>query len=462
MTSKDTGPREARQILVVDDDTNMLMALREVLRRAGYTVDAVDDPRQAITLLGRYRYGLLVTDLRMPEIDGFALFDHARRHSPETAVIFLTAHGGLPQAVMAIKSGAFDFISKTELRLEELEEKVGRALHGASGGAGTSSPPVQRGGAPQILYTSEAMSRVLGFARLAAQSSAAVLIQAETGTGKELLARFVHAQSNRHAGPFVAVNCAAIPETLIEAELLGYGPSSGIAGANPKGKPGSFELADSGTIFLDEVADLSLQAQAKILRVLEDRMVRRLGDTREVPVDFRVVSATNRRLADEVAARRFREDLYFRLNVVPLTLPPLRERREDIALLAMHLAAKHGRELGRADVRFADDAIAYLSSYGWPGNVRELESAVRRAVILTPGLEIDRAAMESLGDLLPASVQVSVGETVRDAEKRLILKTLQETGGNRTRAAEILSISVRTMRNKIREYREEGEDIPGE
>ncbi len=424
-----------RDILVVDDEPQMLIALSAILSRKGYRVTTTASSREALEILREKHYDLVISDLRMPNLDGIELLKRVRSLNSGSAVILLTAFGTVPNAVEAMKLGALDYLVKP-FSSEELERVVEAALsHRAPSGSGQ-----------RIITCNPAMLRLLELARQVASCDATVLIQAESGTGKELLAQLIHKQSPRSKGPFIAVNCAAIPDNLLESELFGYekGAFTGATAA----RPGKFELADSGTLLLDEVGEMPSQLQAKILRVLQEKEVERIGRPRPVKIDVRVVATTNRDLAQMVKRGEFREDLFYRLNVIPLAIPPLRERKEDIPLLVSYFCSRHGA----AERRFSDETIALLCKYHWPGNVRELENVVQRTLVLSKQTVIPPSDL-FLGEVsAEKAFEIKPGISLRELEEKLIALTLAETRGNRTRAAEILGISRRTLINKIQEY----------
>jgi DNA-binding NtrC family response regulator len=436
------------RVLVVDDDRAMRAALETRFLHRGWGVETAAGAAEALDRFRRGMQPLIVTDIRMPgrlpEHDGLYLMRSARALAPHTAVILLTAFASVPDAVAAMKEGACDYLVKP-VAFEQLELAAERVLRQAG---------VQADAAKEIGGRAPAWLRALERARQAAASDADVLIEAESGTGKELVARLIHRLSPRRDRAFVAVNCAAFPETLLESELFGH-TKGAFTGAAAQ-KPGKFELADGGSLLLDEVGEMPLGLQPKLLRVLQEREFDRLGDTRPVRVDLRVIATTNRPLAQMVREGRFRADLYYRLNVIPLGLPALRERAGDVRELAEHfirLYAAPGRPL-----RLTPDLLAMLEAYSWPGNVRELANCMRRLVALATGPDIGVAALEGY-ELLPASPGPSLSETclrpgvsLGEMERKLVEITLQATGGNRSRAAELLGVSLRTVRNKVRSY----------
>jgi len=441
--------QEMNRVLVVDDEAPMRAALEAHFLRREWRVDTAANATEALEKFRRGLHPLLVTDIRMPGDDGFSVMRRARALAPHTAVILLTAFASIPDAVNAMKGGACDYLVKP-VSFEQLEQAAERILARARTQA--QAGEALAGHAPGWL-------RALDRARQAAASGADVLIEAESGTGKELVARMIHRLSPRSGHSFVAINCSAFPETLLESELFGYarGAFTGAMAA----KPGRFELANGGTLLLDEVGEMPLTLQPKLLRVLQEREFDRLGDTRSVPLDVRMISTTNRNLSDLVREGKFRADLFYRLNVIPLTLPPLRERREDIGELAEHFLRLYSPPGNAA--RLTAEFIARLEGHDWPGNVRELANCLRRALALAPGNEIgvealDGAAWDREGNLAdPESDEdgekvLRAGVSLGAMERRLVEMTLAATGGNRSRAAELLGVSLRTVRNKIRSY----------
>jgi DNA-binding NtrC family response regulator len=459
------------RVLVVDDEPGMRAALEAHFLRRAWRVDTAGNAEEA---LGKFRsamHSLIVTDIRMPGADGFAVMRAARALAPHTAVILLTAFGSVPDAVAAMKGGACDYLVKP-VSFERLEEAAERILERARTEADARDGLV--GHAP-------AWIKAIERARQAAASDADVLIEAESGTGKELVARLIHRLSPRRERAFVAINCAAFPESLLESELFGY--SRGAFTGATMAKPGRFELANRGTLLLDEIGEMPLGLQPKLLRVLQEREFDRLGDTRSVKVDLRVISTTNRALSEMVREGKFRADLYYRLNVIALALPPLRERQEDIRELAEHFARLYARP-GKA-VSLTPTFLARLEGHAWPGNVRELANCVRRAVALAADVEIGAEGFESLGEFTAAHPcrpraemvstggeaarvghprqpstadeflkddQLRPGVSLENAERKLLEMTLAATKGNRSRTAAMLGVSLRTVRNKIRSY----------
>jgi DNA-binding NtrC family response regulator len=442
------------QVLVVDDEAAMRTALEANFRRDGWAVTTASGAADAIAKFRGAPCPLVVTDMRMPDGDGLSVLQGVREIAPETAVVFLTAFGSIPEAVLTMKEGACDYLVKP-ISFDTLKQAAHRVLESSrqqeSNGEGSET---SEQGSDQFTGRSPAFRRLLERARQAAASEADILVEAESGTGKELLARFIHRSSPRRARTFVAVNCAAFPEALLESELFGHvrGAFTGATNA----KPGKFELADGGTLLLDEIGEMPLSLQPKLLRVLQEREIDRLGDTRPVRVDVRVIATTNRSLKALVGEGRFRADLYYRLNVVPLSIPPLRDRREDIEDLASFFVRKYTPKSAHKQISISPDLLARLETHDWPGNIRELENFVRRALALSVGPVLGPELMEENRSrdaaVTAAPSSLAAGTSMRDMERQLLEKTLESTGGNRTRAAMMLGISLRTIRNKIREY----------
>jgi DNA-binding NtrC family response regulator len=432
------------RVLVVDDDGGMRAALEARFLRRGWQVETAVDAADALEKFRRGMHPLVVTDIRMPGEDGLFVMRSARALAPHTAVILLTAFASVPEAVHAMRDGACDYLVKP-VSFEQLEQAAERILAQAQ---------TRTGALKDLGGSAPAWLKALDRARQAAASTADILIEAESGTGKELVARLIHRLSPRRDRPFVAVNCAAFPETLLESELFGHAKGA-FTGASAL-KPGKFELANGGTLLLDEVGEMPLGLQPKLLRALQEREFDRLGDTRTVHVDLRVIATTNCALAQMVRAGKFRADLYYRLNVIPLSLPPLRERAGDVRELAEHFARLYAPS-GTA-VRLTLEFLQMLEAHSWPGNVRELANCLRRVLALATSPEIGADALEGsewasspplvLSDLSCLRPGVSLGEM----ERKLVEITLEATGGNRSRAAELLGVSLRTVRNKVRDY----------
>jgi DNA-binding NtrC family response regulator len=427
-------------LLVVDDDIQMLSALEAALRRKGHTVETASNGIDAASKLEHAAVQAVITDLRMPGMDGLELLQHVRRTKPALPVIVVSAHGTVPTAVEAIKGGATDFLVKP-FSHEDLDAVLGKHLQ--SGAA--ARPTVD---SAEIITQNPVMLSLLEQAAQAAKTQATILVQAESGTGKEMLARWIHKNSSNHNGPFVAVNCAALPDSLLESELFGY-EKGAFTGAN-NFKPGKFELAQNGTILLDEIGEMAPLLQAKLLRVLQEQEVDRIGGKRPIPIRVRVIATTNKDLRKLIARGQFREDLFFRLNVVPLRILPLRDRKDDIAVLTQHFMKKYG---GEANTQPDKETIELLDRYGWPGNVRELENIIHRAFALRGRLKITPGDLFDQSMDTPDTTGLQAGQSVGEMERKLITTTLEQTNGNRTHAAKLLGISLRTLRNKLREYR---------
>jgi two-component system response regulator AtoC len=450
------------KVLVIDDEPGFLQMLQVILSRAGYQVSSVTSAEDALHLLQHQRFDLCLCDLKMPGMDGMGFLSALRTESIPMTVIVMSAYGSNDAAIQAMKAGAYDYINKPfqgeeillalrkaeereQLRRENLELKarVGRNTTGTT-----------------VIAKSDAMRRIIATATRIATYRSTVLLTGESGTGKEVLARLIHEQSPRARLPFVAVNCGAIPAGLMESEFFGHvkGAFTDAAG----NKRGLIESANGGTLFLDEVGELPLLLQVKILRFLQEGEIRRVGDTRSQKVDVRVVAATARDLVADVASGRFREDLFYRLNVVPIRIPALRERPEDIPELADHFLRRTCERLGVTRISgFASDAMRALMAYGWPGNVRELENLIERAVVLSESSEVTREALPEhiaegpCGDgqrSVLNLVGLSVKRNTRTLERTLIARALEETGQNRTRAAKLLEISHRALLYKLKEY----------
>lgn len=458
-----TSPVTSLRVLVVDDEENIRHSTQLLLKREGYVVRVASDGREALEILTRNDFDAVLCDLRMPEIDGFAVLDALRAQRVSSPVIVMSAYADVEDALRAIQLGATDYIAKPFRRdellftLRKTEERrrlvqENEALRIAARGGDHFAG---------ILARSAPMRRVFDTIRKVADYRSTVLLSGESGTGKEMVARALHTQSSRSAGPYVTVNCGAIPENLLESELFGH-----IRGAftdASRDKKGLFEEADGGTLFLDEIADLPLALQVKLLRVLQEGEIRRVGDNRTRAIDVRVVAASVHELQDLVRQGRFREDLFYRLNVLPLRLPPLRERADDVPLLVEHFVHRHNQAMPRNHgprvQGVSPQAMALLTEYHWPGNVRELENVIERAMVLA---DADVITVEELpehirlteGDVraLLRDDDLSVKKATRALETILIQRALKHTGGNRTAAARVLEISHRALLYKIKEY----------
>jgi two-component system response regulator FlrC len=470
-------------VLIVDDEPQMLIAMNETIRREGYSISTAGSGIEALAKLKESQFRLVITDLRMPRITGLDLLREVKCASPRTQVVLVTAHGTVSNAVEAMKLGAFDYLLKP-FSAGDLQGVVRRAIQ-----KNESFLTVHKARHNFPIITQDPdMLAMLELAEQAAKGKATVLLQAESGTGKELIARSIHQASPRSEAQFVAVNCAALPDNLLESELFGY-EKGAFTGAIAQ-KPGKFELAHGGTLLLDEIGEMAPLLQAKLLRVLQEQEVDRIGGKHPIPVDVRVIATTNKELKNLIQTGHFREDLYFRLNVIPLTIPPLRSRRGDIPLLANHFCEKYGLEGCGQTLELAPQTLELLVKYDWPGNIRELENVVQRAAALAKNSTIypkdlflpqqsgcsserngndqetsgsvpqDGPPLEGESDApVSQKIQLKAGFSVSEMEKRLIQLTLEETGGNRTRAAQLLGISLRTLRNKLREYRVAGQGL---
>ncbi len=437
-----------KRLLIADDDAGMRAALEARFQRRGWVVDVAVNGTEALQKFRAGLHSLVITDVRMPGRDGFELMREVQTSSARTAVILLTAYGCVPDAVEAMRNGACDYLVKP-VCFEKLELAVEQVLRRAEEfGKDTET----------LIGHSAAWEQALDRARQAASTDADILIEAESGTGKELIARLIHRLSRRRPGPFVALNCSAFPETLLESELFGHarGAFTGAVGA----RPGKFETANGGTLLLDEVGEMPLALQPKLLRVLQEREFDRLGSNQTVHADIRVIATSNRPLEAAVAEGRFRADLYYRLNVIPISLPPLRDRAGDIRELAEYFAGLYAASGNPGtNIRLSRELLAGLEERAWPGNVRELGNFVRRAVALSRGGEIGVEAFEhgkSLHGKLPPArpphPEWKPGLSLGEMERQLFAMTLESTGGNRARAAELLGVSLRTVRNKVREF----------
>ncbi len=453
------------RILVVEDDASMGFFLSEAMRKEGYQVDVVASGEEALERIAQDRFKLVILDLRLPSMDGMEVLANIKVTSPELAVIMITAHGSKDIAIEAIRKGAYDYFTKP-FDINEMRVVVKRALE-----RGRLQDELRqlketvekRRGFYNIVGKSKGIRDVFDMAETVFYNDITVLITGESGTGKELIAEAIHYNSPRRAKPFVKLNCVAIPETLLESELFGY-EKGAFTGATRQ-KLGKFELANHGTLLLDEIGDMSLTTQAKLLRVLQEKEVERVGGVASIKVDVRIIASTNQDLDQLVKAQRFREDLYFRLNVLPIHIPALRDRVEDIPLLVNHFITLSNTQFHKDIERFSDDAMELLINYSWPGNVRELENVVQRAVILSKEPVIQEWSlppeirgqtkeaffdMERLEANLPLNEKVEI--VVSEAEKRLIVQALEEVGWKREKAASVLGISVKTLYNKMNKY----------
>ncbi len=490
---------ERARILVADDEPNLRRVLTAMLRRDGHEVIQANDGAEAIDMLGRDTPGgdvdVVITDLRMPKHDGMDVLRHAAKTSPHVPVIMITAYGSVGQAVEAIKAGAFDYIEKP-FEQDQIRTIVDKAVNHAV--ANRTSPRSQLYGAPEVgdepvrgqfglVGDSPEMHAIFGIIGKVADTPSTVLITGESGTGKELVAKALHESSSRKNGPFIKINCAAIPKTLMESELFGY-EKGAFTGATSS-KPGRFELADGGTLFLDEIGEIPVEMQVKLLRAIQESEFERVGGIKTIKVDVRLITATNRDLEQEIQRGNFREDLYYRLNVVPLLIPPLRKRTGDVPLLVRHIMKKFNERLKKAVHGIADDALTALDAHSWPGNIRELENVLERTILFAKGDRIelselpdefrqvhaapvarpgskpgddhdhdevdddapDAVGTDVSGPLSPGSLKDIVRAETSRVERDLIAKALAETGGNVTQAARLLKISRKSLQMKMKE-----------
>lgn len=436
-------------ILIVEDDRDLREALCDTLGLAGYETLDASDGQAALAVLGKRRVGLVVTDVQMRPMDGHALLREIKSAYPYVPVLLMTAYGMIDKAVEAMRAGACTYLTKP-FEPDRLLAEVARYMLSAQPANGA-----------EMVAEDPRMVELLGLARKVAATSATILVTGESGCGKEVMARFIHRHSPRADKPFVAINCAAIPENLLESTLFGYekGAFTGAAQSHA----GKFEQAQGGTLLLDEVSEMPMPLQAKLLRVLQEREVERVGGHKAIPLDIRVIATSNRDMGEAVAHGSFREDLYYRLNVFPLELPPLRERPLDIVPLALHLLGHLGGALGRPGIGLSSAAAEQLTRYAWPGNIRELENVMQRAMILSPGdmLEPEYLLLPKSELVVPQPGKaVTAGGAVdmKTLERTHILETLASVGGSRKRAAEKLGMSERTLRYKLQQYREESEE----
>ena len=446
-------------VLIVDDEKPTREGLRAALEDR-YDVYVAEDAAAGIRLLEQERFDVLLTDFRLPNEDGMKLITRAKSLPKPPVCILMTAYGSEELAVQAMKSGADDYLPKGRMQIEEVEMRISRALRGQSleqENVALREQLETKFGLDNIIGESAAMKEVFELVRQVASSSANVLILGETGTGKELIAKAIHQLSPRRHQPLVTVHCAALPPTLLESELFGH-EKGAFTGAHER-RVGRFELAQGGTLFLDEIGEIDASTQVKLLRFLSERTFERVGSSKTISVDVRVLAATNRDLAEEVKAGAFRDDLYYRLQGLKIKLPPLRERRSDIPLLVQAFVRESARANGKKIKGVAPDAMEALTAYSWPGNVRELYAAIEGAVVLSHGDSITlrdlapeitknesgATGVTSPGSLIPA-------ETVRDAEKQLMIRSLKEANGNRTAAARRIGMSRRTLHRKLKEY----------
>jgi DNA-binding NtrC family response regulator len=448
---------EAVRVLVVDDEEIVRESLCGWLRRDGYAVEAAPDGKAALDALRAAQWSIVLLDLKMPGMDGLQVLEEARRVRPEAAFVLMTAYATVDTAVAAMKLGAYDYLVKPfdPEELSVLARRITEQQALVHENQELRAALKREYGFHDLISKSPAMHRVFELARVAARSSSTILVLGESGSGKEVLARAVHAESPRAAGAFVAVSCAALTETLLESELFGH-ERGAFTGAVARRK-GKFEAAHGGTLFLDEVGDISPKLQLDLLRVLEERRFQRVGGTESIDVDVRVVAATNRDLVKAVAEGKFREDLYYRLDVIPITLPPLRERREDIPLLVQHFLQRLSSELGRPIDGVSPEGMAALVAHGWPGNVRELRNVLERGAVVAKGKLVELEDLGLAAAAAPATAAAAAAvraqpPSLEEVEKRHVAEVLAWSGGNVTQAARVLGIDRMTLYNKMKRY----------
>lgn len=454
-----TVSNDKKKVLIVDDESGMRHMLSVLLEREGYNIDTAEDGRKGLEKIKANQYDLVLCDIRMPEMDGLTFLESTKNLNRQLPVIMMSAFGNVDTAIEAMKKGAYDYVSKPFkadeilMRLQRLTQQetlmfenqsLKRVLH-------------QETSFSNIIARSPRMLEIFDTIRKIAEYKTTVLVTGESGSGKELIARAIHFNSPRANKPFIAINCSAIPENLLESELFGY-VKGAFTGAN-KDKRGLFEEATGGTLFLDEVGDLPLSLQVKLLRAIQEEEIRRVGANNSIKIDVRLITATLKNLGDEIKKGTFREDLYYRLNVLPIHLPPLRERKEDIPLLVDTFLKKFAKEMDKKVDRIAPETLQFLNDYSWPGNVRELENTIERAMVLEMSNELQVASLPDVvrnveinPAIRAAANELSIKKMMVIMEQELIKKALEKTGGNRTWAAKLLEISHRALLYKIKRY----------
>jgi len=454
------------KILVVDDDSLSKDYLSEALLRNGYSVDNAGDGYKAITLVNKCNYDMVFLDMKMPGMSGIEVLEKIKKTSKETTVVIMTAYGSVETAVDAMKKGAYDYIIKPfsldqiEILLKKIRERqtlIDENKYWRSRSDGNKDYEL-------IINKRSKMHEIFGNIERIAKSKASVLIQGKSGTGKELVAHAIYSHSKRNTKPFIKINCAALSENLLESELFGH-ERGAFTGADSR-RVGRFELADRGTLLLDEISEISPNIQAKLLRVLEQEEFERVGGSKTLKVDVRIIATTNRNIPREIERNNFRQDLYFRLNVIPVTLPSLSERKEDVPTLAEYFLNKYKQGIDTPIQKISKEAMEMLAEYHWPGNVRELKNLIHRCTVMIDSETLLPKHFENMLNVndMKKKNELSVGQTIDDVEKELIYKTLEDTGGNKAKAAEILDITPRTLRNKLNKYRNDkaGADIYSE
>ncbi|HEY3927026.1 MAG TPA: sigma-54 dependent transcriptional regulator [Candidatus Koribacter sp.] len=448
------------KVLIVEDEENERTGLAELIASWGYSTETAEDGMDGLEKVSSFSPSIVVTDLKMPRLDGLGLLQEIAQQPQEIAVVLLTAQGSVEVAVSAMKNGAYDFIEKpvNPARLRNILLNASRQ-RGTERELEVKTRRLRDAGVlGSLVGTSKKMQEIFRLIEMVAPSTASVLVTGESGTGKEMVARTIHDLSPRKTKPFVAINCAAIPETLIESEIFGH-EKGAFTGAVER-RTGCFELAEGGTLLLDEIGEMPVATQAKLLRVLEDRKLRRLGSKVETSIDVRVLAATNKIPEEAVASGQLRNDLYYRLNVFNIHMPPLRDHKEDLQDLVNYLLQDMNIKHGRSMAGVSDDVMKAFQNYAWPGNVRELRNTLERAVIVGDARLVEpRHLAPGFGNVMTRppvqeanAIRLGVGTTVEEAERLLILKTLESTNNNKTRAAEILGISLKTLHNKLKEY----------
>ena len=447
---------ESKKILIVDDESEMRVALETTLKREKFQLICAEDGKQALDKMEDDDFDLILTDVRMPKVNGLELLRAVKERSPKTQVVMMTAYGTIDNAVEAMKEGAFDYLIKgSGFSADVLVSTVKRAFLDP----GSYVPPVLRpttqmeslGDMKRIVTQNEEMKKLLQFAENVSYSKSTVLIMGETGTGKELFARYIHQCSPRSEKPFMAVNCAALPEGLLESELFGHEKGS-FTGAT-ENKEGKFELANNSSLLLDEVTEMSPPLQAKLLRVLQEHEVDKIGGRAPIPVDVRVIATSNRDIRKRIQDQEFREDLYYRLNVVPINLIPLRERIDDIPVLVENFINQFCQENGKSSIKVDSATLTLLKKYRWPGNIRELGNIVERSCLMCQDDTMLPSHLFFDKELHRNEKEAPrMSGTIYEMEKELIMQTLEEVSGNKTKAADSLGISIRTLRNKLNEY----------
>jgi len=449
-------------ILVADDEPHVRSLLSSLLKTEGYNVVTAENGQHTLEVFRKESPDLILLDVRMPLMDGIETFKLIRQENDDVPVIMLTAHGTIETAVQAMKMGAFDYLAKP-FNLEEIKIIIKKALeiHQISAEL-TALRQVFKGNQDidNIVYKSSVMQEILRLSNIVSENDTTILLRGESGTGKDLLARYIHANSSRADQSFIKIHCGALPDTLIESELFGY-EKGAFTGATTR-KRGKIELAQGGTIFLDEIGEITPQVQVKLLHILQDREFERLGGTETLKTDARFIAATNKNLEQAMERKEFREDLFYRLNVFPIHIPPLRERKEDLPQLIEHFIKRFCQELNRPLITLREDTLSLLMLYEWPGNIRELENTIERAVILTPGSKITPQVLpQSINKYKSGSAQIlsppggdrSLKDVMNDIEKQIIKKVLKETSGNRSKAADKLGISRRALHYKLVDYK---------